>query len=65
MGVRSIPAEGERGSIRSLIRLFLMAGSGFIGADTANLLSLDPMTLITVDWLTGNENRIRLQPQQK
>lgn len=39
-------AEGERGSIKQLTRLFLMAGSGFTGAATAILLSLDPMMLI-------------------
>lgn len=43
MGVRSITVEGERGSIRSVTRRFLIAGSGFVG--DASLLSLEPIVL--------------------
>lgn len=49
IGVRSIPVEGERGSISSLTRLFFMAGSCLIGADTAILLSVEPMALIDLN----------------
>lgn len=44
MGVRSMPAEGERGSASSLNRWFVMVRSGLVAADI--LLSLDPMMII-------------------
>lgn len=42
--------EGERGSISSLTRLCLIAGSGLTGA--AILLSVDPIVLSFFNWFT-------------
>lgn len=50
IGVRSMVVEGERGSISSATRWFLMAGSGLTGA--AILLSVDPIALSFSNWFT-------------